>query len=168
MYRIIGSDGREYGPISADQLRQWVAQGRANATTPTLAEGATEWKPLASIPGFSSMPFAPASTPAVFPSGPFPSQKNNPFALTGMILGIVSLTFGLCCCYGWPFSITGLIFSIIALGQIKSHPERYTGSGMAIAGIILCCLSLILFVALICFGVVGSLLDHPMRHAYRL
>jgi len=27
MYKIIGADGREYGPITADQLRQWIREG---------------------------------------------------------------------------------------------------------------------------------------------
>src|SRR5690348_6662469 len=26
LYRIIGGDGKEYGPISSDQLRQWLAE----------------------------------------------------------------------------------------------------------------------------------------------
>ena len=46
MYKIIGADGREYGPITADQLREWIAEGRANAQTRALAEGAAQWKPL--------------------------------------------------------------------------------------------------------------------------
>src|ERR1035437_3047869 len=46
MYKIIGVDGREYGPATAGQLRQWIAEGRANAQTPTLAPGAPEGNPL--------------------------------------------------------------------------------------------------------------------------
>jgi len=26
MYKIIGADQKEYGPVSADQLRQWLGQ----------------------------------------------------------------------------------------------------------------------------------------------
>ena len=44
MYRIIGADGREYGPITADQLRQWIREGRINAYSKIRQEGATEWK----------------------------------------------------------------------------------------------------------------------------
>ena len=40
MYKIIGIDGREYGPVSAGQLRQWIVEGRANAQTQALAPGA--------------------------------------------------------------------------------------------------------------------------------
>ena len=33
MYKIIGADGNEYGPITTEQLRQWLAEGRVNAQT---------------------------------------------------------------------------------------------------------------------------------------
>src|ERR1043165_3074725 len=50
MYRILGGDGKEYGPVSAEQLRQWVREGRANALTQVKAEGATQWQALGSLP----------------------------------------------------------------------------------------------------------------------
>jgi hypothetical protein len=31
MYRIIGADQKEYGPVTQDQICQWIAEGRANA-----------------------------------------------------------------------------------------------------------------------------------------
>ena len=30
MYKIIGADGKEYGPIPLDQFRQWIAENRVN------------------------------------------------------------------------------------------------------------------------------------------
>jgi GYF domain 2 len=69
MYRIIGADGNQYGPISAEQLRQWIAEGRANAQTKVLAEGTTEWKPLSEFPEF----FPSASTPGPAPLPPSPA-----------------------------------------------------------------------------------------------
>ena len=50
MFKIIGADGKEYGPIAADVLRQWIAEGRANAQSKVLPDGATEWKNLGEIP----------------------------------------------------------------------------------------------------------------------
>jgi hypothetical protein len=70
MYRIIGADGNQYGPISADQLRQWITEGRANAQTKVLAEGTTEWKPLSEFPEFFPSTVAPGATP--FPPSPAP------------------------------------------------------------------------------------------------
>jgi hypothetical protein len=69
MYRIIGADGNQYGPISADQLRQWIAEGRANAQTKILAESTTEWKPLSEFPEF----FPSTSAPGAMPPPPSPA-----------------------------------------------------------------------------------------------
>jgi hypothetical protein len=33
MFTIIGGDGVEYGPVSADQVRAWITAGRANLET---------------------------------------------------------------------------------------------------------------------------------------
>ncbi len=61
MYTIIGADGREYGPVTAEQLRQWQAEGRVNATTQTRLAGETDWTSLGSRPEFAA-PVA-AATP---------------------------------------------------------------------------------------------------------
>jgi len=50
MYKIIGSDGKEYGPVDAQQIMRWLADGRVNVHSMVLAEGATEWKPLGDFP----------------------------------------------------------------------------------------------------------------------
>jgi TM2 domain-containing membrane protein YozV len=52
MYKIIGADGKEYVPASAEQLRQWITEGRANAQTKAQASGETGWKYLADFPEF--------------------------------------------------------------------------------------------------------------------
>src|SRR5436190_21091953 len=60
MYRIIGADEKEYGPITVDQLRQWIAEGRANAQTRVLPEGATEWTTVGQVPELAALlPSAP-------------------------------------------------------------------------------------------------------------
>lgn len=53
MYRIIGADGKEYGPITAEQLAQWIAEGRANGQTRVRAEGTAEWRDLCEFPEFA-------------------------------------------------------------------------------------------------------------------
>jgi hypothetical protein len=60
MYKILGGDGKEYGPVTADTLRQWLAEGRANAQTMVLAEGGSNWVALGSLPEFAAAPVAPA------------------------------------------------------------------------------------------------------------
>src|SRR5690242_20142704 len=65
MDRIIGADQQEYGPVSADQLRQWIAEGRASGASLIRPEGATEWQPLSAFPEFVDV-LAAATTPASF------------------------------------------------------------------------------------------------------
>ena len=55
MYKVIGADGREYGPVAADVLREWIAQGRANGQTRVLQEGSTGWKTLGELSEFVAM-----------------------------------------------------------------------------------------------------------------
>jgi uncharacterized membrane protein len=55
MYRIIGADGKEYGPVTTEQLRQWITEGRSNAQTQVQSEGSIEWKPLGTLPEFAGV-----------------------------------------------------------------------------------------------------------------
>ena len=71
MYKIIGADQKEYGPVTADQLRQWLAEGRVNPQTQVLPEGATEWTTLGALPEFATA--SPAAPPAM-PSFPAPAS----------------------------------------------------------------------------------------------
>ncbi|MBA4150904.1 MAG: DUF4339 domain-containing protein [Verrucomicrobia bacterium] len=50
MYKIIGADQREYGPITSEQMQQWIAEGRVNAQTLVWSETSANWKPLSSYP----------------------------------------------------------------------------------------------------------------------
>jgi hypothetical protein len=66
MYKIIGADQKEYGPITGDQIRQWIAEGRVNAHTRARAEGAAEWQPLSAFVEFADA-FGTATTSAQAP-----------------------------------------------------------------------------------------------------
>lgn len=157
MFKIIGADGKEYGPVSPEQLRQWITEGRVNPQTSVLAEGSVDWKPLGTLPEFSLLFGTPATPPAIgAPAGlPTPAhpQRLNPFATTGLIMGLISITFGLCCCYGIPFNVLGLIFSLVALAQIKGSPHVYSGKEIAIAGLVTSLLSILLVALLMILGV---------------
>jgi hypothetical protein len=67
-YKIIGADQKEYGPVSGEQLSQWIAEGRVNAQTLARPEGETEWKPLSAFPEFAEIPSA-AAAPGPLPAG---------------------------------------------------------------------------------------------------
>lgn len=163
MYKIVGADGQEYGPITVEVLRQWLAEGRVNAQTKILPEGTTEWKTVADLPEFAGMAVksaVPATTPG--PIVPPPVVRNNSYAVAGLTLGILALTLGLCCCYGLPFSVPGIVCSSIALSQIKKDPLQQ-GKGLAITGLALSIASVLLGVLLLALGIALSTPDMIRR-----
>jgi energy-converting hydrogenase Eha subunit A len=103
MFKIVGADGREYGPVAAETLRQWISEGRVNASTSVQAEGATHWQPLSSFPefGLPAAPTAPSPPPAV------------PAAVK--VFGILNLVFG----------SLGLLCSPFSLFAMKQAPHIY-------------------------------------------
>ncbi len=54
MYKIIGSDGNEYGPVSAEQVRKWIVENRVEQKTPVIPEGEADWIFPASLPEFAA------------------------------------------------------------------------------------------------------------------
>ncbi|HYG35376.1 MAG TPA: DUF4190 domain-containing protein [Clostridia bacterium] len=165
MYKIIGADGNEYGPVTLEVLRQWLAEGRINALTKVLPEGATEWKTLAEIPEFAytAVNAAPPVGTQERLAPPPGVPRTNSLALAGFTLGLVSVTFGLCCCYGLPFNVAGVICSLIALEQIRNDPVREQGKGLAIAGLVLSGFGILLPVLFTLLGIVAELPGHFHR-----
>ena len=71
MYYIQGADQKEYGPVSSDQLRQWISENRLNRFSPARADGESLWKTLGDFPEFADVLGAAASpTAAALPSAP--------------------------------------------------------------------------------------------------
>jgi len=86
MYKIIGTDGRQYGPVGTDQMRRWLGENRVNAHTLVQAEGTTEWKPLISYPEFASdFKVAPP---------PMATSFSNPRASNKIAAGICGILLG--------------------------------------------------------------------------
>lgn len=54
MYKIIGADGKEYGPVSGEQIKVWIGEGRLNAQSQIQAEGSVDWKALEAFPEFTA------------------------------------------------------------------------------------------------------------------
>ena len=142
MYKIIGTDQKEYGPVSGDQLRQWIAEGRINARTMVQPEGAQDWKPLADFPEFQPLPGRrppplPATIPVIAPmvAG---APKTSGLAITSLILGILGLfTCGIT-------ALIGLILGIVSMIKIRGSGGRLEGWGVALAGTIVSALFLIM------------------------
>jgi hypothetical protein len=138
MYTIIGSDGNQYGPITAEQLRQWAQEGRVTADTQVQSDGGA-WKPLSAYPEFGQptaavMPGVTATT--AMPSLPQPSAatgetaKTSGMAITALVLGVTTL---LCSLFT---ALPSIILGFISMGKIKRSGGTLKGRGLALAGVI--------------------------------
>lgn len=137
MFKIIGADLKEYGPVSAEQLRLWVMEGRVNANTRIKPEGGMEWRVMSEFHEFADiLPKAPPPAPAVSPIAPISPlaqvPRNNQLAIWSLVCGILAM-IPCCGCIGAPLAI---IFGAIALSQLNAEPHM-TGRGFAITGIVL-------------------------------
>ena len=61
-YTVMGEDGKEYGPVFADQIRAWIQEGRLGAKTPIKAAADKDWIFLSQVPEFAEF-FAPKVLP---------------------------------------------------------------------------------------------------------
>ncbi len=84
---MMGGDGRQYGPVSVDQIKQWVAEGRATAQTLLKVESG-EWKPLATFPEFAGVAAGapPVVTGTAWPA-PIPQKSRIAAGVLGIFLG---------------------------------------------------------------------------------
>jgi hypothetical protein len=88
MYKIIGGNGVEYGPVSADEVRRWVTEGRANGQTLARAEGAAEWKPISSFSEFADT-LAIAPKPGRLPATDEPAASRALQLVNGPSIGLM-------------------------------------------------------------------------------
>jgi|SRR5665213_72382 len=100
-YRIIGGDTKEYGPITAEDVRQWIAEGRLGAQSLAKGDGDTAWRTLASFPEFTDLSgvIAPANI-APLAATPPPSDFNWQAEVTARQ---PELRLGECLAAGWSF-----------------------------------------------------------------
>ena len=77
MFKIIGIDGRQYGPVDAEQIKRWIAAGRADASTKAQAEGSQDWKALAEFPEFAEALAAKGGTSQPDTKPPLPDGERE-------------------------------------------------------------------------------------------
>jgi hypothetical protein len=87
------------------------------------------------------------------PPPAYPVSPQQTLAVTSLILGIASITVGLCCYIGLLTGPVSLVLGIVSLVQIKNDPAKYGGKGFAIGGIITGGLSIVIIVAMVVFGI---------------
>jgi hypothetical protein len=153
MFKVLGTDGKEYGPVALEVLRQWLAQGRVNLQTRVRAEGASEWQPLGTLTEFRVDAAPPLITsPSSGSDGlnviiPYKNVR----ALTAYYLGVFSLIPIL----GIPLGIAGFVLGVLGLRFRRQNP---TAGGLVHAwiGIVLGGLCGFGYLALVVIGIVAA------------
>ena len=100
MYKIIGADGKEYGPVAVEQLRQWMAEGRVTAHTKVQVEGSTEWTALGELPQFAGSSGTPPGAAAGVPP-PVPVPVSAEAMAAEILARDYRVNMGDCIGRGW-------------------------------------------------------------------
>lgn len=121
MYKIIGADGQQYGPVNLDQMRRWIAENRVRPETLVQPEGSTDWKPLHSIPELAAE--LKAAPPTITPLAVPPSAAPNPRASNKIPAGICGILLGGFGVHKFILGYTGagiimLLVSVLSCGTV--------------------------------------------------
>lgn len=152
MYKIIGADGKEYGPVTSEQLRQWLNEGRANAQTQVQPEGATGWQPLGSVTefadAFAARPATLAPPPAAAGAQPFAASATA--LVNGPAIGLM-VTAG----FGFAANLIAVLWSLVG-SQFQRLPpgmdpelSRLIQTMSGAVGVVSCLVGLILSAAVL-------------------
>lgn len=126
---FFAANGVQSAPISFPDLRQMLFDGRVLLTDPVWTEGMVDWVPAGQLAEFG------VQVPIQLQAGHAHDQPRPVMlgtAIASLVLGFLGLTilFGIA-------GILAVVFGHLALGQIKQYPDRYSGKGPALAGMIM-------------------------------
>lgn len=131
-------------------------------------------------PDAPAAPVAPAAAPPAPAAEPIPERvavrraehyeppvaptRTHPCAVLSLVCGLVGLLaapFSLllpCCCFPLPLlSLAAVVLGVVALVHIAAKRGRYTGKGMAVAGIVLGGIIVLSLAAMVLAGAVKGL-----------
>ena len=112
----------------ADDTPATIVLDQARQTNPT------DWNSPPPPPSWGAAPMQQQQQFGGFQQ--FAASPSQTLAVVSLGLGVGSLTIGWCCSLGLLLGPAAMISGFIALSQIKKDPDRYTGRGLAMAGII--------------------------------
>ena len=124
MYRIIGADQKEYGPVAAEQLRQWIADGRVNRQTRIQLEAGTEWKTLAAFPEFDGALAAKAAPPPMASSAAGSAVSMIiPYKNVQALIAYYLAVFSVIPCVGLVLGLAAFVLGLRGLKCARENPE---------------------------------------------
>jgi len=119
MQFYVQHNAQQSGPHSLEEVRARLANRTLQPTDLAWHEGATDWQPISAIPdlaGSFSLPVATAT---------------SRLAVASLVLGILGFLFSILT------AIPAVICGHVSLARIKRSSGALSGSGMAIAGLVM-------------------------------
>jgi len=136
-FYMIGGDGREYGPVSEAQLREWIAQRRANIATRIRREDQADFTALGTWVEFASALGAAEKPPSAAPPPPLDSAQADQLAADIIGRGY-DLAIGRCFARSWKlyaanfWLLTGTTAVLLILHPVL-HSVPVVGNVAAVA-----------------------------------
>jgi hypothetical protein len=113
-YTVIGGDRKEYGLVSAEDMRKWIAEGRLNAHTLAKAEGDAEFRPLGGFPEFVAALASAAVGPTPVQTTAQPAGGGNRDAALQQVKG-PAIALIVTAIVGLVLVALGLVINILTL-----------------------------------------------------
>jgi hypothetical protein len=136
VYIIIGGDGKEYGPVSAEKLRSWIAAGRADLNTQAKEHGSDDWKSLGDFPEFAEKPME-RRNPPLLNRDPADLDRlaETLIARAGKldVLGCYERSWNLLKAYFWP--LLGVTVLIVLISGATGMIPILGYAGFALSGV---------------------------------
>jgi len=142
-YKIIGGDQKQYGPVTADELRQWIAEGRLSGDSLVLTQDGGTWQHLATLPEFADALRTQIGAPPVV---------DRTISANQVLASEPELRIGECLGAGWRFfaSDTAFVFAAVLVVGVLNLVMAFTPfiggivhlllSGVLMGGLYLACL----------------------------
>jgi hypothetical protein len=87
MFFILGTDGKEYGPVSVAKVQEWMIAGRANLQTQVRRYNETAWLTLGELPEFQSAGTPAPVAPQMLPVDSITAAPFAPASATPVVAG---------------------------------------------------------------------------------
>ena len=160
VYKLMGGDGKEYGPVDAHQVKTWIGEHRLEKKSPVMVDEAKDWVFLESRPEFTSALAAQsdgASPPVIGRGGSVNAiiPYKNPRALIAYYCGV----FAVLPVIGILFGFIGLVLGISGL-RFRRRKREAGGAIHAWIGILVGGFFALLWLALVCGVIVAKLRNH--------
>ena len=123
-----GISTNRLGPVTITELQRLMMAGQIGPQTLVWSDGMPKWVPAASLPFLNAAGAAYATNNSAGLNLLLPIGPQSGMAIAAGYLGLFGLLIPL-------LAIAGLVLGILALRDIKAHPEK-RGKGRAITGIV--------------------------------